>query len=93
MKLESLKPGMVVYDVAKTRMGNTSLRTVSVWPVSIHETGDGFVIASWNNNAARKYGRHDVARWRKSKPVTVPTMMGGCRLATREEIAAMKAKQ
>ena len=33
MKIEKLKPGMVVFSVGKMRMGNTAIKTVVVHPV------------------------------------------------------------
>jgi hypothetical protein len=95
MKLESLKPGMIVYDVGKRRMGNTTISTVMVWQVQILDVDleSGRVRASWNGNAPRFYGAGDVKHWRLKEPVLIKSRMGYSRLATREEIRAMKAEQ
>lgn len=92
MKIENLSAGQIVYDVGTTRMGNTSMRTVSVWLVRIEavDVEAGVVVASWNGNKARSYYKEAWSRWRKNKPVLVKSGLGH-RLATRAEIAAMKA--
>ena len=46
MKLSSLKPGMIVYDVRRHRMGNTTVMTHSVYEVHIIEVHDNHVVAS-----------------------------------------------
>lgn len=93
MRFESLKPGMTVWDVGRHRMGNTTISTLSVWYVKILSVnpGDRTVMASWNGNAYKSYGEHQIKRWRLSKPVTIRGIMGSLRLATRSELAAMRA--
>ena len=90
MKLEKLKPGMVVYDVHSHRFGNTMLRTVGVWEVRIVsvDAAARVVTASWNGNPPQIYRRW--ACWRAKKPVLITTMMGGHRLATRAELKRLK---
>ena len=50
MKIEKLKPGMVVFSVGKMRMGNTAIKTVVVHPVAIKsiDMQSRRVVASWN---------------------------------------------
>ncbi|MCW0399243.1 hypothetical protein ACQHIH_21720 (plasmid) [Xanthomonas sontii] len=93
MKIEKLQPGQVVYDVGKTRMGNTTLTTVSVWPVTIVSVDleRGTVIARWNGNSERKYRASQIAKWRTSKPLLIKSGFGIMRLATRAEISAHKS--
>lgn len=92
MKISSLKPGMVVYSVTRQKMGNTTISTVAVHHVTIesvdleHRT----VVASWNCNPPRKYREREIARWRAKKPVLMRGGFGRLRLATREEIKAMR---
>lgn len=86
MKIEKLKPGMIVYDVGRQRMGNTTQSTVAVWPVeivSVDADGQG-VIARWNNNPARWCGAHSVSKWRAKRPALVKSGIGW-RLARRGE--------
>lgn len=94
MKFEKLTPGMIVYSVGKTKMGNTTLSTVSVWRVQIVsvDTENRTVMASWNSNPVRKFYERDVAKWREKEPVLIRSAFGSARLATREEIKAMEAK-
>ena len=88
MKLESLKPGMIVYDVQRYRMGSTTLSSVCVYDVEIIsvDTANNTAVASWNGNKPSMYYRRQVARWRKSKPRLIRTgMFGQMRIARRGE--------
>lgn len=93
MKFEKLQPGMTVYDVGRHKMGNTTLTTVAWWSVRVLEvdTERRRVVASWNTNAPRTFYERDVAKWREKQPMLVGTMMGGKRLAAREEQKAARA--
>ena len=91
MKIDKLKPGQIVYDVGRHKMGNTTLSTVAVWSVrivSVAEDGRS-VVASWNNNKPHTYYARDVAKWRLSEPVLIKSGWGH-RLATREELKALR---
>lgn len=91
MKFEALKPGMRVYDVGRSRLGNTTLKTISVWPVHIEsvDAATRTVTARWNCNPARKFPEKSYSKWRKEAPMLVGGVVK--RLATRAEIAAAKA--
>lgn len=93
MKMEGLKPGQVVWSVERRKLGNTELRTTSVFAVVVKEVcldaPSPHVVASWNGNRPQRFYRRGVSRWRKDKPLTVSTGLGA-RLATRDEIKAMK---
>lgn len=89
--ISKLKPGQICYTVTRHKMGNTTLSTISVHHVRVIEVHEDHVVASWNSNAARKYFDRDVAKWKVNKPVTISGAMGYRRLATRAEIAEMKA--
>ncbi len=94
MKFEKLQPGMVVYDVGRHKMGNTTLSTVSVWSVRIIsvDAETRSCIASWNTNKARQYHERSIAKWRAARPMLIG--QGAMkRLATREEIKAAKAAE
>ena len=94
MKFEKLKPGMTVYDVGRSKMGNTTISTVSVWAVQIVgvDVERRTVEACWNGNYARVYHEGTYKKWREHQPMTVDTgFFGRRRLATRAEIAAAKA--
>jgi hypothetical protein len=92
MKFEKLKPGMVVYDVVRRRMGNTTISTVAVWSVYIVsvDAEKRQVMASWNGNPPRTFGEHGIKKWRKKEPMLIRGALGSARLATREEIKAAK---
>ena len=93
MKFEKLKPDMTVYDVGRHKMGNTTLSTVAVWSVRVMEvdTERRRVVASWNTNSPRTFYERDVTRWREKQPMLMCTMMGGKRLATRDEQKAARS--
>jgi hypothetical protein len=93
MKIEKLQPGQVVYSVERRNMGTR--KTVSVLPVRIVEIDPEkqWVLASLNNNPSRKYSSRSFSKWRAKKPVMISTLFGYERLATREEIKAMKEKE
>jgi len=50
MKLSQLETGMTVWSLSRTKMGNTTIKTVTLHSVVIHEVHDNHVIASWNGN-------------------------------------------
>lgn len=88
MKINQCTPGQIVYSVERRQMGNTALRTTSVFSVYIREVDpEGkWVMASWNGNPARKFYSAAVSKWKKEKPLLVGNMRTGYRLATKEEI-------
>ena len=92
MKIEKLKPGMIVYDVGRHKMGNTTLSTVSVWEVEIEsiDIQNELVRAHWNHNNYKDYGKHIWSKWRIKEPLLIRTAMGSYRLATRGEIKESK---
>ena len=92
MKLEKLKPGMVVYDVGRSKMGNTTIRTVGVWRVRIVsvDMDTRRVMASWNSNPPKTFYPREVAKWREKEPLLIRSAFGRARLATREEIKAFR---
>jgi hypothetical protein len=93
MKISKLKPGDVVFSVEKTKMGNTTLKTVSVFRVYIKEVHETHVIASWNGNPARRFGLAAVNKWKEKEPVRIQIRPSYYRLATKEEIAQMEKEK
>ena len=90
MRLTRVKAGDVLWDVRGHRVGNTTMRTVSVYEVRVLEVRDGDgvgpeVWATWNGNAPRWYTEHDARRWRKTEPRTITTWCGAQRLETRAD--------
>lgn len=94
MKFENLQPGMTVYSVDKTTMGNTRLKTVSVRPVSIVsvDPNSRTVNARWNHNAERTFHASSYNKWKATQPVLIRNAMGMARLATPAEREALKAE-
>ena len=95
MKIEKLKPGMVVYDVGRHKMGNTTISTVAVWEVRIIsvDVASGIVQAIWNSNDAQTYRQHQITRWRAKRPTLIRSGLGNYRLATRAELKAAQGGQ
>lgn len=87
MKIESLQSGMTVYETHTYRMGNTTLRSQGVWPVTVVEVDmlKRRVLASWNGNRSEWYYEHQWSKWRLKKPKLIRTSTGGYRLARRGE--------
>lgn len=88
MKLERLKPGMIVYDVQRVRMGNTKLRSTCVYGVRVIsvDAERKVVTASWNGNIAREFWAATWSKWRLKKPKLVDTgFCGQKRLARKGE--------
>jgi len=71
--IKNLKPGDVVYDVRREKMGNTTIshpvcRAVTILSV---DTVRESVEASWNGNSAQTFrARNGGFSWRRSKPTT-----------------------
>jgi len=85
---------MTVYDVARTKMGNTTLSTVSVWTVRIIsvDVGGERCVASWNGNTPKTFYTSSIKRWRRDEPALVELEDGRSRLATRAELKALQNK-
>ena len=92
-KIEKLTPDQVLWSVESGRMGNTIMTTKRLYAVHVVEVDleKRRVLASWNHNPPR--WMYNVSRLRTKKPVMVRGIMGQERLATRAELAAMKAKK
>lgn len=94
MKFDRLAAGMTVYTISKERMGNTTMKTTVVRPVSIIsvDTQSRAVRAIVQGGRERTYSEPAIRRWRESRPVLVPVgLFGQRRLATRKELEEVKA--
>lgn len=87
MKFEKIKPGDILYDAYKTRMGHTTLRTVSVFEVRIIEINpEGrCALVSWNTNSPRRMGARELEKLRGSRPKLVASSFGSHRFQTGAE--------
>lgn len=72
-----LKSGQIVWDVRRTTMGNTTIKTTSVFPILIEEVNvvEGWVRASWNSNPSRKYYSKSIKKWKVNKPKPKPSLI------------------
>lgn len=93
MKFEKLVPGMVVYDVHKQKMGNTTMSTWGTWIVRIIsvDADTRSCMASWNGNSPQRFYEHSIKKWKAEKPLLIRTAGFGLRKPTREELAAHRA--
>jgi hypothetical protein len=91
LKFERIQPGMVLYDVGRTKMGNTTMSTISVWSVRIIsvDADTRSAMVSWNTNKPTRYYEHSPKRLKEKQPMLIKIGFGH-RLATREEQKAMK---
>jgi hypothetical protein len=58
MKIADIRPGMVLYDRHTYRMGNTTLRTIGEWRVTIIDApadATQQVTVSWNGNPPERW--------------------------------------
>lgn len=91
MTLDKLKPGMIVWDVHRQKMGNTTMSSMCTWSVEIIsvDVEKGIVVARWNGNQARMYWPNQWRKWRLVRPTLVRSGLG-YRLATRAELKLEK---
>ena len=95
MKFDKLKPGMIVWDVHSTRMGNTTLRTLGTWPVQVIEVDaeNRRALVSWNGNKSSWMHEGFFEKLKAERPYLVRSGMGYYRRPTREELAEYRRKQ
>ena len=76
--INRLKPGQVVYEIRRQRMGNTTVSCGNLYKVKIIEVNKekGYVIASWNSNIPEKFTERDIKHWRVSEPKPKKTIFG-----------------
>jgi hypothetical protein len=94
VKLDKITAGMTLYDVGSHRMGNTTMRTMAVWPVFVKEvdTVKDRALVSWNGNAPEWRPAFALEKLRAKEPVLIRTVLGARRLPTREELKEIRAK-
>ena len=93
--IDRLEPGQVLWTVSQGYAGNTRMEETRVHRVLVISVDKERreVTASWNGNPARTYRDRSVIQWRVNEPVLIRSKIGTARLATRAEIAEIKAKQ
>lgn len=69
-----IKPGDVLYEVRRQKMGNTTMSRDAIFAVRIVEVNDEHAIASWNGNTPTRYSIARIAQLRRSRPKLKPDM-------------------
>lgn len=70
----TIKPGDVLYQVKRQKMGNTTMSRDAVFSVVIKEVHERHAIASWNGNEPRRWSVSDIGKLRRSKPKPRPSI-------------------
>jgi hypothetical protein len=75
---DAIKPGDVLYDVGKVRMGNTTMRSLTVWRVVVQEVDaeKRRALVSWNGNATKWWSEAKIKKLRRSPPKTRQSVTG-----------------
>lgn len=73
--------------MSRSRMGNTTMSTVTVWPMRIEavDTEERTVRASCSSNSVCTYAAYQGSKWRMKRPDLVQGPLGNYRLAKRGE--------
>lgn len=92
MKISKLTVGQRVFDIQRRKMGNTTISSTDVFYVTVREIDpEGrWVLASWNGNTPEKFRERTFSKWREKEPMLVKGAFGSTRLATREELKAIR---
>ena len=84
IKFGKIKAGDILYDVHSYRMGNTTLRSLGIWAVSVISVNDnGTAMVSWNGNSPEKWYAHRLEKLRAKEPEMEKGMFGQQRLKRR----------
>ena len=92
MKIEKLKPGMIVYDIRTFYEDDTDTENIIIWDVVIKniDLKRRTVEASWNGNKNEIFYEYVWYNWKNKRPLLIKTETGAYRKATREEIKREK---
>jgi hypothetical protein len=68
----TIKPGDVLYDCHRTKMGNTTMSRMGTWTVHIIsiDTERRMAMVSWNGNMPSRWTERQISKLRRSKPAT-----------------------
>jgi len=82
IKITSLKPGDVVYDCHRQKIGNTTASELGVWTVKILDVDieRSIVRFSWNGNSPDVYHGKKFS-WRRWPPEWIPKVFGTTKCA------------
>lgn len=70
IRFESIKANDVLYDVRRTKMGNTTMTRLSCWEVKIVSVDPAkrTAVVRWNWNQPEMWHAHQLAKLRRSPP-------------------------
>jgi hypothetical protein len=96
MKYEKIKEGMTLYDVHKSKMGNTRRSSYGTYPVRVIKLDPTTRSAtvSWNNNPPTVYNEQKLSKLKQEKPHLVQSPFSrSFRLETKEERKVRLSKE
>lgn len=64
----TVKAGDRLFECRHQKMGNTTMSQLACWDVKVVEVHEHHVIAAWNGNPPKRFGRCSVEKWRRSPP-------------------------
>lgn len=64
IKFEKIEPGMVLLDIHREKMGNTTMSELGCWKVKVFSVDkeNQTAVVSWNDNAKQTYHRRQLER-------------------------------
>lgn len=70
IKLEKVTPGMILMDVHREKMGNTTMSQWGLWYVRVLEVDlpGNRALVRWNNNAPKWWSRTNVEKLHTKEP-------------------------
>lgn len=68
IKFSKIKPGMELFDIHRTRMGNTMMSRWGKWIVKIVEVQEDGAIVSWNHNPTQFWSRRRLEKLYAKEP-------------------------
>ena len=80
----TIKPGDVLWEKRRQKMGNTTMRCDAIYQVTIVEVHEGYAMARWNGNAPRRYYPRDIEKLSRKKPERKPDIFEIARRARME---------
>jgi hypothetical protein len=72
----TIKPGDVLWDCHREKMGNTKMTRMGTWRVVVYEVNQETrsALVSWNGNPRKLWGERKLKALRRSKPGSRPAV-------------------
>lgn len=64
----AIKPGDVLYEKRRQKMGNTTMSRDVVYSVVVKEVHADYAIVSWNGNAPTRWYSRQIEKLRRTEP-------------------------